>query len=132
MPSGCLAFLAVRTEDSRNDGRPVVGDWAQDEASTGLVTFKNLCIDFDRPHWVRIAKVALDYKQGQSLRLGETLILSFQAPHCNTSSALWRCVTFELILTHCCWIVFNVRKDKLSNELHCLQLVVSSATNCMF
>ena len=60
-PSGYHACSVVGTDDSRHDGGPVVGDWAHDGVSTGLVIFKDSCIDFDRPHWVRIAKVALHY-----------------------------------------------------------------------
>ena len=60
-PAGYQACSVVGTDDSRHDGRPVVGDWADDRVVVGLVIFEDCCVDLDRPHWVRIAKVALHY-----------------------------------------------------------------------
>ena len=60
-PSGYHACLVVGTDTSYNDLRTVVGGCAHNGVSTGLVIFKDSCVDFDRTNWVRIAKVALHY-----------------------------------------------------------------------
>ena len=61
-PSGYHACSVVWTHDSWHDGGPVDGDWTHEGVSTGLVIFeKFFCIYFDRPQWIRIAKVALNY-----------------------------------------------------------------------
>ena len=62
-PSGYHACSVVGTDDGRHDGRLVVGDWAHDGVVTGLVIFKDSCVDFDRARGVRIAKVELHYKK---------------------------------------------------------------------
>ena len=60
-PLGYHACSVVGTDDRWHDGKPplVIGltmERRPDWPFSGI-----LCIDFDRPHWVRIVKVTLHY-----------------------------------------------------------------------
>ena len=62
-PSGYHASSVVWNDDSWHDGRPVDDNWLTMERRPDWLFSRILFIDFDRPHWVRIAKVALHYSR---------------------------------------------------------------------